>query len=208
MWLKMAVPIGADKQDTSRITDLLEFLDGVATGDNANRLATILTWKIDLNMRLGKMDDAVKLAGQLVEALRTTDETERGLGFRALLRIGPEAAHAMSRLSDDVELAPYVTVWRIDTLTAHREEMDCSGDAERFVRLLGAVIELWGPVAAVTAWAGPAAGTDGLLSMVEQSWRVELPETEHVLAAIGSEHPDKPTSRAARKALFKYRTAR
>ncbi|MEE8406335.1 MAG: hypothetical protein V3S32_04225, partial [Acidimicrobiia bacterium] len=55
-------------------------------------------------------------APQLVEALRTADETGRGLGFRALLRIGPEAADAVNRLADDPELAPYVTVWRIDTL--------------------------------------------------------------------------------------------
>ncbi|MCH7670479.1 MAG: hypothetical protein IIC71_14955, partial [Acidobacteria bacterium] len=76
-----------------------------------------------------------------------------------------------------------------------------------FVRLLGVVIELWGPVAAVGAWAGPAAGADGLLSMVEQAWRVKLPETEQVLSAIGDGHPDKPTAKAARRALFKYRTA-
>jgi hypothetical protein len=85
--------------------------------------------------------------------------------------------------------------------------MDCTGDAERFVRLLGAVIELWGPDAALGAWAEPAAGADGLLSMVDQAWRVRLPETEQVLAAIGSGHPDKPTAKAARKALFKYRSA-
>ena len=149
-------------------------------------------------------DDAAR---QLVEALHTADETGRGLGFRALLRIGPGAVHAVSLLEDDDELGLYVTVWRIDTLSGSRDEMDCSGDAERFVRLLGVVIELWGPVAAVGAWAGPAAGADGLLSMVEQAWRVKLPETEQVLSAIGDGHPDKPTAKAARKALFKYRTA-
>jgi hypothetical protein len=147
-------------------------------------------------------------ARQLVEALHTADETGRGLGFRALLRIGPEAAAAVSRLADDPELAPYVTVWRIDTLGGSPDDMDCAGDAERFVRLLGAVIELWGPDAALGAWAEPAAGADGLLSMVDQAWRVPLPETEQVLAAIGSGHPDKPTAKAARKALIKYRSAR
>ena len=149
-------------------------------------------------------DDA---AWQLVEALRTADETGRGLGFRALLRIGPEAADAVSRLADDPEFAPYVTVWRIDTLAGSPDDMDCDGNAERFVRLLGAVIELWGPDAALSAWAEPAAGANGLLSMVDQAWRITLPETEQVLAAIGSGHPDKPIAKAARKALFKYRSA-
>jgi hypothetical protein len=85
--------------------------------------------------------------------------------------------------------------------------MDCCGDPERFVRLLGAVIELWGPDAALSAWAEPAAGADGLVVMLNQTWRVKRPETEQVLAAIGSGHPDKPIARAARKALFKHRSA-
>jgi len=146
-------------------------------------------------------------APQLVEALRTADETGRGLGFRALLRIGPGAAEAVNRLADDPRLAPYVTVWRIDALAGSPEDMDCAGDSERFVRLLAAVIELWGPAAALGAWAGPAAGADGLRSMVDQAWRVQLPETEQVLAAIGSGHPDRSIAKAARKAVFKYRTA-
>lgn len=148
-----------------------------------------------------------RAAAELVEALRTADETGRGLGFRALLRIGPGAAEAVSRLADDHELAPYVTVWRIDTLTGTPDDMDCTDDPERFVRLLGAVIELWGPAAAVSGWAGPAAGADGLHSMLDQAWRVMRPETEQVLAAIGSAHPDKPIAKAARKALFKHRTS-
>ena len=186
--------VGALRESTAA-----ELLTAASDISEAEAVAEIDAW-IDYHG-----DEA---AGQLVEALRTTDETERGLGFRALLRIGPEAAHAMSRLSDDVELAPYVTVWRIDTLTGDPDDMNCTGDAERFVRLLDIVIGLWGPTAALSGWAGPAAGADGLLSMVDQAWRVELPETEQVLAAIGSEHPDKQVARAARKALFKYRTAR
>ena len=143
----------------------------------------------------------------LVEALSTADETGRGLGFRALIRIGPDAAPAVNRLADDPELAPYVTVWRIDTLTGTGDDMDCTGDPERFVRLLSAVIELWGPAAAVSGWAGPATGADGLQSMLDEAWRVKRPETEQVLAAIGSEHPDKLIAKAARKALFKHRTS-
>ena len=146
-------------------------------------------------------------AQELVEALRTADETGRGLGFRALLRIGPDAEPSLNRLADDPEFAPYVTVWRIDTLTGTREELDCTGDPERFVRLLGVVVELWGPAAAVSGWAGPAAGPDGLKSMLDNAWRVKRPETEQVLAAIGTEHPDRLIARTARKALFKHRTS-
>lgn len=144
---------------------------------------------------------------ELVEALRTADETGRGLGFRALIRIGPDAGPAMNRLADDPELAPYVSVWRVDTLAGTEDDMDCAGDPERFVRLLGVVIELWGPTAAVSGWAGPAAGADGLQSMLNEAWRVKRPETEQVLAAIGTEHPDKVIAKTARKALFKHRSS-
>ncbi len=144
----------------------------------------------------------------LVEALDIVDETGRGIAFRALLRIGPEAAAAVGVLADDPELDHYVTIWRIDTLTGTPADMDCGGDADCFIRLLGGVIELWGPEAAVSAWAGPAAKTVGLPAMLERAWRVDRPETEVVLAAIGTVHPDKKAAKAARKALFKYRSAR
>jgi len=147
-------------------------------------------------------------AAELVAALGGVDETARGLGFRALLGIGPSAADAVATLADDAELAPYVTVWRVDTLVADEAEIDCTGDPERFIRLLAVVVELWGPTAAVAGWAGNAAGPAGLPAMLDATWKVGRPETEVVLAAIGSEHPDKVVAKAARKALFKYRSAR
>ncbi len=141
----------------------------------------------------------------LVEAFSTADETGRGLAYGALLRIGPQAADAVEALADDPELDHYATIWRVDTLTGTASDMDCGGDPSCFVRLLGAVIELRGPEAAVSAWAGPAAGSVGLPEMLERAWRVDRPETEVVLAAIGAAHPDKATAKAARRALFKHR---
>lgn len=131
-------------------------------------------------------------AQELVEALRTADGTGRGLGFRALLRMGPDAAPAVNRLADDPSLSPYVTVWRIDTLTGTSDDMDCTGDPERFVRLLGAVVELWGPAAAVSGWAEPAAGADGLQSMLDEAWRVKRPETEQVLGCCSAGRGSSP----------------
>jgi hypothetical protein len=146
-------------------------------------------------------------AVELAAALADADETGRGLGFRALLRIGPDAAEAVDTLADDPRLAPYVTVWRVDSLTATEDEVDCGDDGERFVRLLYAVIELWGPDAATATWANNAARTIGLPAMLEDIWRVQLPETEEVLSAVAGNYPDKAIAKAARKALFKYRTA-
>ncbi len=145
-------------------------------------------------------------AALLVLALRSAGETGRGLAFRALLRIGPDAEGAVLTMAGDPEFDQFVTIWRVDTLSASSDEMDCEGDPDRFVRLLGTVIEQWGAEAGVSAWAGPAARTGGLVAMLERVWRVDRPETEDVLAAIGTSHPDKQISKTARKALFRYRS--
>lgn len=147
-------------------------------------------------------------AAELCEALRTADETGRGLAFRALLRIGPPASDAVAALADDAELVEFVTVFRVDTLAAAPDEMDRAGDPEAWVRLLHTVIELWGPAAAAAAWAVPAAGAPGIDKMFDAAWRVKGERTEEVLAAIGGHHPDKHIAKSARKALFKHRSAR
>ncbi len=152
-------------------------------------------------------DRGAAAAADLVAALPSAGETERGLGFRALLRIGPGAADAVDTIADHPELAPYVTVCRADTLSATEAEVDCGDDPERYVLLLHAVIELWGPAAATATWAANAAQSVGSPAMLDRVWRVKRPETEEVLAAIGGNHPDKTVSKAARKALFKFRTA-
>lgn len=45
--------------------------------------------------------------------------------------------------------------------------------------------------------------------MLERAWRVGkgTDSTPYVLTIIGSSHPDKKTAKAARKALFKLRSA-
>ncbi len=146
-------------------------------------------------------------ADEICAALHNADETGRGLGLRALLRIGTPASAAVERLSEHPELADFVTVFRVDTLTASSDEMNRAGDPEGWVRLLHTVIELWGPDAAAAAWAVPAAGDPGIDAMLNTVWRVPGFATGEVLAAVGSHHPDKRIAKAARKALFKYRSA-
>ena len=53
----------------------------------------------------------------------------------------------------------------------------------------------------------PAAGDPGIDTMLNTAWRVPGQPTGEVLAAIGGHHPDKRIAKAARKALFKYRSA-
>lgn len=146
-------------------------------------------------------------ADELCAALPGADETGRGLGFRALLRIGTPAAAAVETLGEHPDLADFVTVFRVDTLAASLDEMNRAGDPEGWVRLLHTVLELWGPDAAAAAWAVPAAGDPGIEAMLNAAWRVPGFATGEVLAAVGGHHPDKRIAKAARKALFKHRSA-
>lgn len=149
-----------------------------------------------------------KSAGSLVEALPDADETGRGLALGALIEIGPRAAGAVETLSGHPELAPYLTIWRCETLGADATRIEGAGDPEAFVRLLATVIELTGPTGAARVWADRAAGPDGMLAMLDRVWRLDLSGTESVLAAIGTEYPDKTIAKAARTALFKYQSSR
>jgi hypothetical protein len=117
------------------------------------------------------------------------------------------AAEAVEKLSEHPALADFVTVFRVDTLAASPDEMSRAGDPEGWVRLLHTVLELWGPDAAAAAWAVPAAGDPGIDAMLNTAWRVPGLATGEVLAAVGGHHPDKAIAKAARKALFKYRSA-
>ena len=148
-----------------------------------------------------------RAAAELCAALPQADESGRGLGFRALLRIGTPASAAVETLSAHRDLADFVTVFRVDILAASPNEMDRAGDPEGWVRLLHTVIELWGPDAAAAAWAVPAAGDPGIDVMLDTAWRVLGHATGEVLGAVGGHHPDKRIAKAARKALFKYRSA-
>lgn len=89
-------------------------------------------------------------ADLIADALPTASETSRGIAFQMLLDIGDTASAAVERMASDPELEPFATVWRVDSLRAQPGEMDCAGDPERFVRLLGSLIELRGPEAAVS----------------------------------------------------------
>ena len=149
-------------------------------------------------------DDA---AAELCVALARVDETARGLGYRALLGIGASAADAVATLADDPMVREFVTVFRVDVLIADAMEMDRSSDPGGWIDLLATVIEVWGPQAAAAAWADSVSGASGIEAMLDRVWRVPGERTEVVLATVGAHHGDKRIAKAARKALFKFRSA-
>jgi hypothetical protein len=50
-------------------------------------------------------------------------------------------------------------------------------------------------------------GRDAIAAAVEQLWRARSEAAGEVLDTIAAVHPDKPVTKAARKALFKLRSA-
>jgi hypothetical protein len=155
--------------------------------------------------------DAADAAAGLVEALPGADDVAIGLAFGALLRIGVPAAPAVRTLREDPRLGPYATVWLVDTLQIEAEDVGVE-EVDRQVALLLAVLELGGPHA-VTVWlplmlgVRSDTGRDAIVAAVEQLWRDRSDAAGEVLEAIAAVHPDKPVAKAARKALFKLRSA-
>ncbi len=145
-------------------------------------------------------------AAELVEAMAAVGSTERSLAYKILVAIGPAAEPDVSAMAGHPDLAPIVTLFRVDTQLASPEETDVGSDADRFVTLMAAAIEMWGPETAASGWVVPLTRTIGPIKMLDTVWRVRRPETEVVLTAIGEARIDKAVSKAARKALFKHRS--
>jgi hypothetical protein len=114
-------------------------------------------------------------------------------------------------LREDPRLGPYATVWLVDTLQIEAEDVRVD-EVEGQVALLHAVLELRGPHA-VTIWlplmlgVRSDTGRDAIAAAVEELWRDRSEAAGEVLDAIAAVHPDKPVAKAARKALFKLRSA-
>jgi hypothetical protein len=155
--------------------------------------------------------DVADAAAELVAALPGADDVAIGLAFGALLRIGAPAAPAVSTLREDPRLGPYATAWLVDTLQIEAEQVRVD-DVEGQVALLHAVLDLRGPHA-VTIWlplmlgVRSDTGRDAIATAVEHLWRARSAAAGEVLDAIAAVHPDKAVAKAARKALFKLRSA-
>ena len=143
-------------------------------------------------------------AAELASAMETASATELALAYHALLGMGPEVATV---LMEREALAHVTVIFAVDSLLAKTSDVDLSGDPQRWIELIATVIDLWGSEAAAIGWAEPAAGAPGLEAMLNEAWRVPGDATATVLSAVGASHPSKGLAKAARKALFKHRSA-
>jgi hypothetical protein len=108
-------------------------------------------------------------------------------------------------------LSPYATVWLVDSLQIEAEDVRVD-EVGGQVALLHAVLDLRGPHA-VTIWlplmlgVRSDTGRHAIVAAVEQLWRDRSEAVGEVLDAIAAVHPDKPVAKAARRGLFKLRSA-
>ena len=141
---------------------------------------------------------------QLAEAMIAAPAVERSLAYHGIRRSGAGLVYAFDECP---ELAYVAAVFAVDRDFVPASEVERGEDPEGWVALLATVVEFWGPRAAATAWASQTAGPDGMQRMLDRAWRIPGEDTESVLGVIASFHPDKSVAEAARKALFKLRSA-
>ena len=162
-------------------------------------------WSSQLAAWTDNHPDAI---GDVVDAIRRgADGGMVELGFALLHSWGEQAVPAVRALIDDPEVGALARVF----LARHGDEQAQSAldvDApEAMVEVLASILDVFGPQAL-------ADEVDGLGPLDEQAetferlWRVDHPGAERVLETVGKFHRDKKVAKAARKALFKLRTAR
>ena len=145
---------------------------------------------------------------EVVEAIRRgVDGGMVELGFALLHSWGEEAVPHVRALVDEPEVGALARVF----LARYGDEeasVTLDVDApEAMVEVLASILDVFGPEAL-------AEEVDGLgplgeqVAMFERLWRVDHPGAERVLETVGKFHRDKKVAKAARKALFKLRTAR
>ena len=144
-------------------------------------------------------------ADELAAAARQASGSEiRALAFEALEVIGDDAVPVVRALVDEPELRPWAVGW----LVARSDEQPpafATDAAAGFVQAMAVALVVGGPDA-VAAMLSDETRVDEQIAVIEQLWHVDDPYTAQVLEAL-AEAADRKVAKAARKALFKHRSA-
>ncbi|MCY7365545.1 MAG: hypothetical protein LH469_09610, partial [Frankiaceae bacterium] len=143
-------------------------------------------------------------ARQIAGLLGDPDVGRRQFAVAVLADL-PAAEGAARSLLDDPAARPYARMWLEtaghEVAEAYRHAAD---DALLFVETAGLILGHAGPDELVAEL--PGEGQDLQVDLVRQLWRVDSPFTEPVLQALATSAPP-VLSKAARKALFSFRSA-
>jgi hypothetical protein len=94
-------------------------------------------------------------------------------------------------------------VWNVDAPVLARFSVQAGGDPVAVYRALDDQLRRGGPTALLRSF--EEVGPERRL-LVEQGWRIDDPSVLPVLDALGRDHPDRGTAKAARKAALRHRS--
>ena len=144
-------------------------------------------------------------AARRIASLLTDPDVGRRQFSLAVLADLPDAESAVRPLLDDPVARPYARMWLEtnghEVPDSYRNDAD---DALLFVETAGLILGRAGPDELVAQLPGEAQNLQ--IDLVRQLWRVDSPFTEPVLQALAASAPP-VLSKAARKALFSFRSA-
>ncbi|MDP9497208.1 MAG: hypothetical protein M3P46_06035 [Actinomycetota bacterium] len=144
-------------------------------------------------------------AARQIAALLADSDVGRRQFTLAVLADLPDAESAVRPLLDDPVARPYARMWLEtnghEVADSYRHDAD---DALLFIETAGLILGHAGPDELVAQL--PGEGRDLQVDLVRQLWRIDSPFTEPVLQALATTAPPM-LSKAARKALFSFRSA-
>lgn len=145
-------------------------------------------------------------AGALADHAAGTDEpAERTVALAALDRLGAEAEPAVRTLLDDEQCRPHALAWL--ARRGFEAGVAVADGPDALVERLAVAMVDGGASGAADAL-GQLGGAAAQIAAVEGLWRSGSPHAEAVLEAVGSGAGEKAVAKAARRTLFKLRTAR
>jgi hypothetical protein len=186
------VPVVGELADASAS----ELLDAIALWPKEAAQAELQTWA-------RHRDNALD---ELAEAARAGSPDRFALVLCALEALGEAAEPAVRALLDDPKLRPLATAWLISQGLEQLEFLEPQDTPVAFVQALAIALVTAGPEA-VPEMLATSADADEQIAVLEKLWGVDDPYTGPVLEAMTTA-PDKKVAKAARKALFKYRSGR
>jgi hypothetical protein len=147
-------------------------------------------------------------AAEIVDAVRKLDDPAlQNLGLAILGEIGPDVATPYIReLASEPRTRGFALCWLVDHGQAGEEELFDPSDVHGIVDVLGCRMVTGGPDSLLSTLA--LVGDHGKqVDVVAGMWKAPSLMTEAVLTAVSQVHPTKLVAKAARKALFKRRSA-
>jgi hypothetical protein len=153
--------------------------------------------------RIHVMLDAILPA--VLDGRRSDLSDARALAFEALEVVGDDAVEVGRGLTDDPLLRPWAIGWLVARGDEQPDTFTAADATAGFVQTLAVALGSGGPDA-VTEMLAHDTPVHEQTATIEQLWRVDDPYTAPVLEAL-AETADRKVAKAARKALFKHRSA-